>query len=734
MQWAGRDDVFFALTSGWQTQGIGSPNPFVNNYLLVAFLVPLEALFGAYGALVLFLFGSALAIVLAARKLAIAFGAHLILAMAAATFALFNPWTYTQIVAGHGAMLVAYAATMALVGEAIIPAPRAPVCALALAFTLPQLQFFVPAFVIAVALVIFRRRWFALATWLVAGGANALGIAFTGRSLASIPVTTAWEHVQSLQPLKALLLSGYFARYADGYDHWGAFAVGCVAGLAVIGCARAVHERAIAVTLALTGMALVVAMGIDGPLAAVFPVLVEHVPEAGLYRELYDLIGYVVIGYIVLGVAAAARFTLLTGVFGLAAFALLVLWAWHSPTQFWVDRRTLPVIPVIAAAHTRIALLPPFQPLSYRGGYSGLDPDAYPRPDGVTALNEAIPTWPGDAALATYLRDADTRPLAALSVSEIAARPWYSMTVRELGEQIALPLRGHALPLRASTPGGAAVVSVPATPELSLIPIPTTVSVASRIGAGAVFFGDVAGMRGGFALPQWVTYVRPKVVQPSRQFVHAADGWVDARLAFSSEPELAQPFGGAVTTSPTALLALPSTGKLLAYVRGVLAADDGRVVSKGTRGLLWIDVPAGVNAVRCRGLCEVVMQGDVPAGIPENASPPAPVGLAFRGAVPWLVSATLPSGTAAALRYNVRFDEQWECWGCPSGTLHVPIDATINAWLVPERAHPIAIQLVERVALVQSIAQAIGLLWILITIVLAVRVARNRAPAPPQAA
>ncbi|MBV8280563.1 MAG: hypothetical protein JO347_00695, partial [Candidatus Eremiobacteraeota bacterium] len=336
-QWGGAHDVFLAASSPWQTQGIGGPNPFVNNYLLVALLAPLEALFGAYGALLLFFFGVACAIVLAARKLAIAAGAHEALAMVAAGFALFNPWTYSELIAGHGAMLVAYAATMALIAESLAEVPNAFVCATAVAFTLPQLQFFVPA-LIAAALLATRRMWLPLATWAAAGAASFIAVALSGQALARTPVTAAWEQTQSLAPGKALLLSGYFARYADGYDHYGALAVACIAIIALIGGLQAARSRVIAVTAVATALVLIAAMGVRGPLGASLPGLIERFPALGLYRELYDLIGYAVIGYSILAVSAAARYRVLAFAFGAAALALALLWTWHSPTRFWVDR------------------------------------------------------------------------------------------------------------------------------------------------------------------------------------------------------------------------------------------------------------------------------------------------------------------------------------------------------------------------------------------------------------
>jgi hypothetical protein len=703
LQWGGTHDVFLAAAGAWQTQGIGSPNPFVNNYLLVAFLVPLEALFGAYGALLLFLFGVALAISLSARALAIVFGANELLAMVAAGFALFNPWTYTEIVAGHGAMLVAYAATMALLAEAMRPAPRTAVCAAATAFTLPQLQFFAPSLAIVAGLAAFRHRWLPLATWVVAGAANFIGIAFAVRAFARTPLTQAWEQTQSLAPIKAVLLSGYFARYADGYDHFGAYAVACIAALALVGCAQVPRSKAVIVTALLTALVLVTAMGVRGPFASILPFLYERFPAIGLYRELYDLIGYVVIGYVILGVTAASRHALFAGAFAAATAALALLWTWHSPTHFWVDRRSLPQIPVVALPNTRIALLPAFQPLSYRGSFSGLDPDAYPRADGVTALNESVPAWPGDAALASYARDGDVRSLAALSVTEIASRPWYSMTTREFEEQIALPIKTITSSQRVTAP---LVAQLTAVPIVSLIRTPPAVAIADRIGGGAVFFGDIAN------------FAPPNVLQPSKRYVHAADGWVDARLAFAVYPELAQPFGGALTTSHTDVLALPAGGHmLLVFVKGRLLAADSRILATSTGRLRWIDVPSGVSAVRCQGLCEVVLQGDVPPNVPDNVEAPVAQPVAAHAILPWLVAVTLPAGDPSALRYNIRYDEHWTCSGCPPGSAHVSLDATVNGWLLGARSAPTSVYLVEWVALLQTIAQVLGLVWILIVLI-----------------
>jgi hypothetical protein len=719
-QWSGSSDVFLAASSAWQTQGIGAPNPFVNNYLLVAFLVPLEALFGAYGALLLFFFGTALAIILAARKMAVVIGASQSLAMIAGVFALFNPWTYCELIAGHGAMLVAYAATMALVAEAIGPTPRPAVCALAAAFTLPQLQFFVPALAVVVALLFARRMWLPIATWVVSGAATFAGVALSGRTLLRTPVTAAWEQTQSLLPLKALVLSGYFARYADGFDHYGKYAVACIALLALVGAAVNIRSRIVLAVTFCTAFALLVAMGANGPLGSVLTLAVDHAPVLGLYRELYDLIGYVAIGYIFLAVLASRQTMALAIAFGAAAAVLALLWTWHTPVRFWADRRSLPAIPLVAAPNTRIALLPAFQPLSYNGMFSGLDPDAYPRGDSISALNEAVPVWPSDAALATYARSGDDRALAALSVSEIAQRPWYATTSREFAEQIALPMP----PPPPSQ--GLSIKRIAAVPELSLAPWPRIVSIIDTLGSGSIFFGDVAKTTCGSVECEH-PWRRPNAVRAPRHAVHASDGWVDARLAFAAVPELAQPFGGALTTSKTELLALPGGGRMLmVYVIGRLVAEDDRVLTTSTKRLEWINLPPDVRRVRCDGLCEVVLQGDVPPGIGTATEAPAAEAVSFRFLVPWLVAVIVPAGSAQTLRFNVRYDDNWECWGCPNDTQHVPLDSTFNGWLFPARTEPITLRLVERAALLQTVGQVAGLIWIVAIAVLAASRAKDR--------
>jgi hypothetical protein len=700
---------FVNAISGWSEQGIGGANLFVNNYLLVVPLAPIGALLGPFPTLFIFVFGIGLVTLLAARSLASTVGASELGANAAGAFALFNPWVYTQIVAGHLPMIVAYAATIALLSEAIRANPRPPVCALAVAFTVAQLQFFVPALAIGVVVALRHKTWLPVLTWVVVGSASLLGLMFRAKQFATTPLTLAWEQTQSVAPLHALLLSGYFAKYTLGFDKLASVAVAIVAVLAVAGLMLSKPSRGLVVAGLVTVLALVLAMGLRGPASGVLAGALAHVPGAALYRELYDVIGFVAIGYLLLSAAAASRNVVCLSAFCFAAVLLIIDWTAFSPAHQWVNRATLPTIPYVAQSKTRFALFPPFQPLRYMGRFAGLDPDAVIRPDRTTPVNEEVPTWPEDSALARYLSAKDWRPLANLSVSEIANRPWYSSASRELLEQLAFA----PPPPPSDWERVASSASIPAVPEISTIGMPDAVAIPSDPGAGAVFFGDVAGLQGSGVPQAWANYERPSVVASQNQFVHAADGWVDARLGFAADPQLGQPFGGALTTNPSALLMLSGGADALVFVKGELISDDGRVLSHDSRGYHWIPIPADVSHVRCRGLCVVVLEGRVPPGT-KNVSVTAPyVRLDDDRFTPWLLRIEMPAGPAAALRYNARYDEHWLAWDGAKALIHVRVDGSVNGWLLGSRNGPSVIWLVEWVAFAQTVAQALGLMWLI---------------------
>ncbi|MBV8172176.1 MAG: hypothetical protein JO219_09645, partial [Candidatus Eremiobacteraeota bacterium] len=597
--------------SGWSAAGIGEPNAFVNNYAAQSLLALLGVIFPPLVTLMVFVFAIALGVLLAARSLALRVSGSELVADAVAAVALLNPWVYTEIVAGHLPMVLAYAATMALAAEILKREPRAERSALAVALTIAQMQFFVPALVGAIVLLVRNRLWLPLAAWFVAGSATIVGVIFGAREFASTPLTQAWEQTQSVAPRSALLLTGYFAKYTIGFDKLGVVPETLVVAVALIGLAFGWRRRSVLAAAIVTVVALLVAMGLHGPAAPLIGPIFALVPAAGLYRELYDVIGFAAIGYVVLCASAGARNPVPVALLGIAALLFLLCWTRFTPTSQWANRDRLPHVALDPRPLTRFALTPPFQPLRYDDRFGGLDPDAYVRENAFTPLNGPVPLWPEDSALATYAQTGDAAALAALSVSAIANRPWYAAASNELAEQLAIRPVTAPLPARL-------VADVRPLPEVSLVGIPQSSDVANHPGDGAVFFGDVAGISGAGVPRAWANYVKPRAVNAPGTYVKAADGWVDARLGFAALPAIGQAFGGALTTNGRALLQVAGGDRLLVYVRGALLGTNGELLTNSTNGYRWISVRREVSAVRCDGLCVVALEGTPPAGVADR--------------------------------------------------------------------------------------------------------------------
>lgn len=102
----------------------------------------------------------------------------------------------------------------------------------------------------------------------------------------------------------------------------------------------------------------------------------------------------------------------------------------------------LPLLQISAPGNTRFALLPPFQPLKLAatGAGSGIDPDMKVLSDNRVPLNTAVPVYPADTALAEYRQTGAAGDLAALSVSAVYNRPWFTEDEQALRFQQALPL------------------------------------------------------------------------------------------------------------------------------------------------------------------------------------------------------------------------------------------------------------------------------------------------------
>jgi hypothetical protein len=666
------ENSVLAWTSGWDSGGIGHPAPYVTQYLFVP-LVLLAGLAGPAAGLAAYLIAAGAVTGAAAHRLALRQRATPLGAAGLALFLACNPWTYAELVAGHLAMLVAFGSATLVWAELTASDPDPRVAGLAAFGVAFQPQFF--AIVGLTALLSLRQP---SARAVLAYGSLAIlpyaaGIAMHAGVLAGTPLTLHWERGQSVPPLDALLLRGYFARYDGGFSGWlGTLGAALVALTAVAGAAldrgRAARAAAVAIVLL-----LVFAAGIDGPAGPLLAAVFERVPAAGFFRELYDLIGLVAAAYAVLAAAALRaeprwRFPLFGG-----AALLTAAWCLSPPAGYWVPAQTIAPLPSLPAG--RYALLPALQPERYLDRGSGLDPALAPAGLAATPLNTYLASFPEGTALERLDRSGDGSDAIRLGVTAVVCRAGFAeaRTTNAVygppGRQTAAPCRNRRLP-------GAPLVAVEGTPRLC--------SLCARPGDGNAFVGD----RALFGVPAADPARRPGRLSPvaaPRLGVNADDGWIDARLAFAREPGLGQAFGGAFTRSRVPLI-LPESVSALVAVRGRLFDGTGRLLAADTHGYAWVPLPrrapgAG-EALRCRGACAVVLMGDA-GGVPTEAPAPPFRAAAATILTPWLVAVRVPDGSEPVLRFLTGYDPGWVALAGATLLTHVRLDATLNGWLLP---------------------------------------------------
>ena len=169
---------------------------------------------------------------------------------------------------------------------------------------------------------------------------------------------------------------------------------------------------------------------------------------------------------------------------------LPITWLIHPPSDLWVAAQTYPHPTIAAPRFSRVALLPAFQPLQLRtGAGDGADPDAIAYPGHVEALNDYLPSYPVDVALARYEGNGDAEALRALGVSRIVARPWLvSRSNGEIG-LAASSLGARRLSSAAHSGGDLAG----AAPLIAACDSARIVASVDRFGPCDMFFGDVPG-------------------------------------------------------------------------------------------------------------------------------------------------------------------------------------------------------------------------------------------------
>lgn len=684
-------DVFWNSVSGWIPNGIGYPYPYPGTYIAGSVIAIIGFLLGPLGALALFAFGMGLMCTLGARHLALSLHAAPMQLYAVELFAIANPWIYNQTVAGHIYMILAFGALLALTGEMLAQKPQPARMSMFLVAALAQLQFFLVAMVCAAVYAALRRSLTPLITGVVAALPIWIGLAMDRSNLLNTPYTLSWQLSQSVPAANAIVLSGYFAEYAGSIARmqqpalWVLVACAAIAVFASRNRAYAVGAAAVAVVF------LIFAMGVQGPLATTYAQIVTRIPESGVFRELYDLLGFVAICYAVL-LALGPSSRAFSAVALVAAAVLAAAWFAVPPSTYWINSETIRTVSFTAPENTRFALFPAFQPMSYEGRGSGADRDAYSRGGNVTSLNQYQARYPVDAALAAFVLGRDDTLLRALSVSTIVDRPWLQTNQQSLSYQANLSRN-----LRAITQFRVARISP--LPEMTIGQLPLLGSLVNRLGSGNELFSDA---RAGTIVP----------IEPSNALVDESKGWSDVRFDFIAHPDLAQGIGGAVTTNRTAVLPVASGEMTLVNVNGTLRSMSGRVIARNSAGYRWIRAPARVNALQCTGRCVVAAQTAQTVLPPLNPAARRSAAVPFELVTPWLARAQVPPGPSQALRYNVAFDPNWTAVAGNAILPHMRLDATVNGWTVPRRDRTAVVYVFHLAGVLQSFGEVAGVLWI----------------------
>jgi hypothetical protein len=696
-----------AAYNGWLSTGFGIANPHPTTYLLALPIGLVMWLFGPLTALALFAFAIGALCMRAVAAMADQWRCTPPAAIGLGLFALFNPWVYNQVVAGHLVMVLAYAAFIGLLAEMLRGADASWVrLALWLALIAAQLQFFILAMFALVAFAIATKKWQPLVAGALIALPSLIGVIAERSALLGIPYTVTWQANQSIDPLALLSLSGYFAGYSDRLGLTAQIAVWITFAIALTGLILAARRSRAVIWAAFAAAALYVAiLGLRGPVAVPYEWLVRDVPETGVFRELYDLAG-ILAGLLVLLACAAAAAWKPSGYAALAAGAVLIVtWMIAPPSDLWIAAHSYPHPDVRAQAFTRVAFLPAFQPVGLRaGGGAGADPDIYEYPDNISVLNEYFPTYPVDMALAQYEQMRDAAPLRALGVGVIIARPW--LVSRSNGRI------GLATPSLAPSPP-AASTGLPvtylngATPLISNCEAPRVVLLPGELGACNIFFGDTT------------QYGRVRSLETLNGSLDPRTDWIDARLAFGEVPSLAQGIGGALTQSHLPYPVDPG-GSVLVYVHGILTDSAGRILTVRQGGFRWLTLPSDAKAVQCVGLCMLVAQTRALPNLPARAGATSSWACDFRKLAPWLYVVRRGTRPARLLRLNERYDSGWVAIDAWRVLPHLRVDMAANGWVYGNQSSN-TIVLLQATSLLQLIGEFVGILcvvWLLKALVI----------------
>ena len=700
------------MIGGWLPNGFGMLNAHPTMYALALPIGLGLWIFGPLVALVLFAFCTGWLCARNAIRLSQRLDAGAVAAAGIGVFALFNPWVYNEIVAGHLIMVLAYAGVIGLVAEMLRgPAASSVRLALWLALVEVQLQFFIVA-ILALAIFAFAtKKWLPPLAGLVVALPTIVGLIAERGTIVRTPYSLAWQTYQSVPPGALSALGGYFPGYADRLGLVASIAVWAILAVALVGIVVARKSRAVIAAAAACVVLFAVTAGTQGPLAVPYTWVVRNVPESGVFRELYDLAGIFAAVLLVpagaaLHVVRPARYVSLA-----AGVALAFAWIAAPPSDLWVGAAAYPHPQIVAAPFERVALTPAFQPLGLRGdGGDGADPDARGYPGGVVALNEYLPAYPVNFALARYEQSGDVDDLRALGVGEVVSRAW----LISRANLVRIVLTAPPPPATIATQTASVRRLANPLPLVSTCTASRVVALPAALDKCDVFFGDAGP-----------TYPTVRTLSAGIDSVDPQADWIDARLGFASFPEIAQGLGGVYTRSRVPFR-VDAGSWLLAYVSGRLNDSRGRAILTSRGEFAWLPVSAGGESVVCAGLCELVAVSRSLPGLTADAPSGSISATPFRAILPWLYVAN-GAPAAALLRLNERYDAAWTALRAWRVLPHVRVDGAANGWLAGAPS-PAPIIIVQLTSLVQMLAELCGIVCILWLLKAAPRAPTKRGP------
>ena len=226
-----------------------------------------------------------------------------------------------------------------------------------------------------------------------------IGLLFDRTYLLSIPYTQSWQADASLDPLRALELSGYFVKYADALPPAAGAACWAIARLWRRRSDRRMHPAPVRAAWLVALADRIVAVRIRHERRVRRRVFMDRRARSR-ERSLSRTVRSRGISRRRLSCRGGGRRAALRGAaVGMASVRRRVgeRVGFAPPARFWVPARDFRRFAVDAPANTRYALMPPMQPLSFSDRGDGLDPNAVVLAGQRRPAQHRAIQFPGDA-------------------------------------------------------------------------------------------------------------------------------------------------------------------------------------------------------------------------------------------------------------------------------------------------------------------------------------------------